>query len=117
MAENRRAARRLEWGETGAVDVETVAEMDAVIDRLSAEAGSHPMVIELTVPSGATLSIGIGREVTVRNYVDASLEPPYRGDWSEYPPGSPISIEEGREALRKFFVKGELAAGVEWQEV
>jgi hypothetical protein len=123
----------LEWGENGAADVATVAEMDELLDRLAAQSAERPIVVELVSPDGATVSIGLGRPVTIVNYVGPSLDPPYfqsvgeasdeeivffyRGEWSEYPPESAVPADVGRQALREFFTTGELPRGVRWEEV
>jgi hypothetical protein len=133
MAEHGSATNRLEWGESGVAEVATLAEMDELIDRLTADSAERPIVVELVSPNGATISIGVGRSVTVVNYVGPTLDPPYlqslgdggddevvffyRGEWSEYPPESAVPVEVGRQALRDFFATGELPSALEWQEV
>lgn len=126
--------RRLEWGDgaTDSATVATVAEMDAVLDRLTDDAVSHPIIVELMMPNGATLSMGVGGSVTVLDYVGPSVDPPYfqssgnpvdgelvcfyRGSWSEYPPDSAVPVEAGRQVMREFFHTGELASNIDWKE-
>jgi Immunity protein Imm1 len=125
--------RHLVWGSDREAEIGTVDELDAIVDRLHSEAESQPFVVELVAENGATLSVGLGRPVTVVNYLAESGDPPYlqslgedatdelvfdyRGDWSEYPPESAVPVEVGRQALREFFATGRPPKTLTWQEV
>jgi Immunity protein Imm1 len=132
MAESTGGNLSLEWGATERAEITSVEEMDALLDSLESEAAVEPFVVELVNSSGAALSMGLGRPSTVINYVNESLEPPYlqsvgsrdddlvfryRGEWTEYPPGSAVPTELGRRALREFFAVAEPPPLIEWQEV
>jgi hypothetical protein len=125
--------RTLSWDD-GEVAVRSVSELDALLDRLTAEAESGvPFMVTVARPDGATLSIGLGRAESVASYVSGSLDPPYfgsRGDGereehiefvfggelTEFPPGSAVPTEAAREALRVFFETGELSPKIGWEE-
>ena len=88
-------------------------------------------MVELFLENGSSLAFGLGRHVTVLDYVPADLNPPYfqalghasanepllfrfRGDTSEYPPEAAVPTDVGRAALRHFLVTGELTSELEW---
>jgi Immunity protein Imm1 len=133
--ERRRYADRTVGWERNEVVVGSVQELDALLDRITAEAEAAdlPMLAVLGREDGSTLSIGLGSDESVLSYVSGSWDPPYyvsRGDPSrtepvefvysgeltEFPPWSAISIEEAREAMRHFFTTGELSPKIEWVE-
>ena len=117
------------------VAIGSAAELDALLDRLTAEAESTtPFMVTVARPDGATLSIGLGRADSVASYVSGSLDPPYftsRGDgersdpveflsggeMTEFPPASAVPTAAAREALRVFLRTGELWPAVDWDEV
>ncbi len=122
------------WGEANEVPVSTVAELDDVLGHVRSEADVHaPLIVELFLDDGASLSIGLGQPLSVANYVPASLDPPYlqsvadssganelafyyRGDYSEFPPESGIPVEEALAGLRHFLETGRLPENIKWQE-
>jgi hypothetical protein len=126
---------KLIWGEGEEAAVVDVDELDALLDRLTLEAEhGRPFIAELVADDGSTLSIGLGRPLTVVNYVPASLDPPYfqsmgrngsddalvflyGGEWSEYPPRSAVPMEQARRAMRQFFKTQSLPDAVEWEEM
>lgn len=122
---------RLEWNGTGR-ELATLDELDRILDELERQA-EEPFVVELFRDDGASLSLGLGREVTVLDHVPADLNPPYRqtyapgtaeqsiwfrfrGDASEFPPEAAVPYPKGRAALRHFFATGELAPDLSWRE-
>jgi hypothetical protein len=122
------------WGEGDEARVSSVAALDELLDELSRQAeGERPFIVELVADSGATVSIGLGRPLSVANFVPASLDPPYlqssggdssaeelvfyyQGDYSEFPPESGIPIDQARQCLRQFLTNGELPSNIAWQE-
>jgi hypothetical protein len=122
------------WGEDGEAVVAGVDELDELLDRLAREAESgDPFVVELVADDGATLSMGLGRPLSVVDYVSASLDPPYfqsvgqdghdeplvfyyRGEWSEFAPESAIPTEQARAALRRFIESQSLPDNINWEE-
>ena len=125
--------RSLTW-ERNEVAVGSVQELDALLDRLTVEAEADlPFVVALAREDGSTLSIGLGSEESVANYVSGSFDPPYyvsrgdpdraepvkfvfSGEMTEYPPWSAIPVEDAREAMRHFFTTGELLPRLDWAE-
>lgn len=123
------------WGEDESAMVRDAEELDALLDRLTREAEQgEPFVVELVGDAGASLSVGIGRPMSVANYVSASLEPPYlqsvgsssevdeisfhyQGAWSEYPSRCAIPVEQARAALRRFLNAEAAPDNIVWEEV
>jgi hypothetical protein len=117
----------------GTVEVSTVDELGALVTKAQAE-GREPSILELVIDSGAAMSIGLGREMTVLGFVPGSLDPPYYaslgdlaadgfiefaygGQFTEFPLSQAIPLEVGIDALLDFFVTGTLSQAVTWQEV
>jgi Immunity protein Imm1 len=112
----------------------SLQELDALLDRLTAEAEADlPFTVALARGDGSTLSIGLGRPYSVLDYVHGSHDPPYfisRGDgegrdpiafvfggeMTEFPPWSAIPVDDARKALRVFFETGELSPEIDWVE-
>lgn len=116
--------------------INSINELEALLDDIHGEAiRRRPCLasIELS-PTGASLSIGLGREVSILNYVSGTGNPPYfsssgglsadeavhfyfMGDWSEYPLRNTIPVEVARRAVRYFYQTGQLDPAVTWEEV
>jgi hypothetical protein len=124
---------RLEWGEDAERVVKNAADLDRALDELNATASADPLLVELFRDDGASLSFGLGRSMTVLDYVPPDLDPPYfqsfspgasgeslwfrfRGDLSEYPPDAAVPVEAGRRALRYFLETGERSPELAWRE-
>jgi len=125
---------RVVWGEAGEAEVASVEELDVLLDVLHAEARSEPFMADVVLPSGESMSLGLGSDSTVLNWVSATGEPPYFGSegdadatgvvvfrysgaWSEFPSASAISAEDGRWAVREFLAVGHRPPTVTWIEV
>jgi immunity protein Imm1 of predicted polymorphic toxin system len=134
MERTRTARQRVEWGEDGTAWVSSVAELDALLDKLAREAAAKPFMVDLVSPSGDSLSIGLGSKKSVLSWIPSGGNPPYyaskgnpeadgavvffyRGSWSEFPGWSAISIAAARAAMRTFFQTGARPTTVEWEEV
>lgn len=124
---------RLEWGENSVREVGSVEELDQVLDELEAKARDDPFLVELSRDGDGSLSMGLGRGLTVLDYVPADLDPPYlqayapsaaggslwfrfRGEASEFPPRAGVPVDAGRRALRHFLRTGQLATELAWKE-
>jgi hypothetical protein len=127
---------RLRWGKTAGETrkVESVPELDALLDELQAQAAAgRPLIVELSIPDRGTLAMGLGLGLTVLNHTPASLDPPYLhtvgpaeegddlvfyydGHWTDFPHAYAISLNEGREAIRRFLREGRLSPHVRWEE-
>lgn len=58
------------WGESDEARVSSVTELDTLLDRLSSEyRGEQAVLVELTLPSGDALSVGLGHERSVLSFV------------------------------------------------
>jgi hypothetical protein len=123
----------LSWAENENVPVHTVQELDERLDALDRQArASQPLVAGLERPDGAALSIGLGRDRSVLNYM-RSPDPPYftshdeqadtdgtvvffyYGHWSEFPADAAVPMDDAREAARRFFRTGERPDNIDWR--
>jgi Immunity protein Imm1 len=126
-------ATTLEWN-NHEVPVGSVAELDALLDRLTDEASEQPFIVTLGRDDDSSLSIGLGRSETVASYISPGLGPPhflsrgngghdgpvefmFSGEVTEYPPESAIPVGAARKALRVYFETGELTPDVDWEEI
>lgn len=126
-------AARLEWGADSERQIQTVEDLDRLLDELENDAKEDPFLVELIRAGGESLSFGLGGPQTVLDYVPADLDPPYlqshgvpvsddalafrlRGELSEFPPDAGVPTEMGREVLRHFLRKGELSPTISWRE-
>lgn len=100
------------------------------------DAARRPLIAEVTLDAGDSLSIGLGREVSVLSHVGASGNPPYfssqghaqardgegvvfyyHGHWTEFPLSRAVPVEDAVEAVRYFCKHGELSPLLDWVEV
>ncbi len=126
---------RLRWANSE-MHVGTIDEMDALLDTLHDDAvRTEPMLVSVELmPSGDSLSIGLGRDVSVLNYVAGTGDPPYftssggprgdatvhffyMGEWSEYLLENAVPVGVARQAIRHFWATGKLDPNVAWEEV
>lgn len=127
---------RLCWSENRKAEVNTGRELDELLDDLHMNAASgNPLVVEIeSEESGESISIGLGRSLTVLNSVPASHDPPYHisvggkrgtdtlvfdymGEPTEYLIRNCVPIEDGRQAVREYLESGLLPSSVQWEEV
>jgi hypothetical protein len=123
----------LAWA-SDSISIDSEATLTGQLSRLQATFGAQPTIAELTLGSGESLSIGLGRDWTVLSHVPASLGPPYRvsvgdehasgsiwfdyfGSASEFPMTQAVRTDAALEAMRLFLRSGGLPANLEWQEV
>ena len=123
----------LSWAEDGSAPVHSVQELDERLDDLERQARDHqPLVAGIERPNGAALSIGLGRDRSVLNYM-SSPDPPYftshdeqgdvdgtvvfyyYGHWSEFPADAAVPMGDAREAARRFFRSGERPDNIDWR--
>jgi hypothetical protein len=125
--------RTLSWG-SNEVPVESLEELERLVDELAETAESEPFMVTVARDDGAMLSIGIGLDESTASYVPGSLDPPYLasrgngehaesvfflvgGEVTEFGPEHVIPADAARQALRLFFASGELTPDVAWEEV
>lgn len=120
------------------VEVTRVADLDALVDDVSAEARSLARlnIITLAAPNGDELSLVVGGDETVLGFRFGHRNPPYyasAGDaksaqppltaflglehHTELPRSAVVPISVGRQAAREFIVAGRRPASVRWEEV
>lgn len=124
------------WRES--TSVQSVAELDAVLDDLARQfSPDRPQAVHVTRSNGDSLTIVLGSlEGTILNFISSSGDPPYysslgirnvdalftyyiAGDHhSEAPLSHVISFSAAREAIRRFvtLVRG-LPDNVEWEMI
>jgi hypothetical protein len=119
-------------------EVSTIEELDAVLDRVAAEAAASPQLLDIypagwsgLVPPGLQLGIGHPDRATVV-YADADgsaygFDPAlpewpepisfdYGGQWTELDPKrTRVTPEAARQAAREYVEVGERPTSVEWE--
>jgi Immunity protein Imm1 len=123
----------IRWNSDGVRVVRTVEGLDELLDALHERYAHRPVRASIEHPSGATLGIGVARDVSVLDFIGPAPEwPPYyvsRGDlepadeevdWTwggEHSPslrGQLIPSDVARQAARAFFERGCLLRAVRW---
>ncbi|WP_285470917.1 Imm1 family immunity protein [Actinoplanes sp. NBRC 101535] len=128
---------KISWreGEDGHL-VSCDEELRYALAEAEQDAGRQPLIAAVTLDDGDSLSIGLGREVSVLSFVGASGMPPYFssqgrarrrddegvvfhyfGHWTGFPPSAALPVEDAVEAVRYFCEHGELSPQVDWVEV
>ena len=128
---------KITWrsGEAGVV-VTCEDELRQALADVERDAARQPLIAEVTLDGGDSLSIGLGREVSVLSYVAESGNPPYfssqgasrvpdgkglvfyyYGHWSEFPPSAAVPVEDAVQAVRYFCRHGGLSSQLRWVEV
>jgi hypothetical protein len=116
-------------------DVNSINELDLVLDELHAEfSRGEPVLVVLELSeTGDSLAIGLGRDESVLSYVPGDKNPPYftstsekdiggtlvfrfMGDCSEFPLRNTVPIKATREAVRYFWRTGRLTTELKWEE-
>lgn len=115
-------------------DVADLEDLDDLLDNIHAAAVTAPVLVSVIRADGESLTIGLGRELSVLSHVPADLNPPYRasagdlegeelvnysfqGSYSEFPITDCVPIAKARFALREFATDGTLSATIRWHEV
>lgn len=125
-------ALKVSWAENEEVRVASASELDACLDGLDSRArAGEPFIASLVHPDGPMLSIALGADRSVLNYM-ASLDPPYftshnpDGDhdetlaWyyfgaeSEFDGDQAVPMDDAREAARRFMADGQRPENIEW---
>jgi Immunity protein Imm1 len=127
---------KVSWGGGDRDVVNTVEELDALLDRLDAEArrSGFPLDVQLDAGGGSGwLGIVVGHDRSVLNHVPDDANPPYlassgdededrgfafryAGEFSEVHWRHTIPAELAREAARTFLLTGRLDERVNWDE-
>jgi hypothetical protein len=115
------------------VAIEDESTLSDALASAERDAATAPLIAELRSSSGAALTIGLGREVSVATFA-ATLDPPYfvsrgetgrqeplvffrDGHWSEFDGGAAIPPASARNAVHEFFATGARPSSVAWSEV
>ena len=127
---------KIEWDEE-THEVASIAELDELLDQLSERFSSEdPRLVGVQrSETRDCLTIGIGRDISVLNFMNGTFDPPYvssvstdsnangllvfryGGDWTEIPAKHCVPIDVAREAMRHFCRTGALSESVLWAEV
>lgn len=126
------------WGHDQRAVIKTVGDLDALLDRIDAEARrlGLPQDVQLTDPrGGGTLGIVVGAERSVLNHIPDDSNPPYLtsvGDEDEDQPFTfyvagdhhseahwrhTVRTDVARAAARTFVLSGRLDERIPWEEV
>lgn len=114
----------------------TVEELDELLDQLALEyAGDRAIITKIELDtSGDSLTIGLGRDMSVLEHMRSSLDPPYLmsvgdhdkkgevvffldGEATEIARSNLVPTSLAREAVRRFATTGELLDRIRWEEV
>ena len=126
---------KVEWRDDSKHVVATTEELESLLDRLHLEhEDAEPIlaVIESQI-NGDSLAIGLGRPLSVLNFVRGSGDPPYltslgtsdeektmefdfMGQISEFPIRNAVPTDTAREAVHEFVKTGGLPRTVRWEE-
>jgi hypothetical protein len=116
------------------IEFESIEQLDEILDQLSEKSKEKPCLVDVIIPSGDSLAIGLGAEDSLLSFVSSSGDPPYfiskgesndtentvvfywNEEWSEFPKSSLISIESARCAIREFVRTGKLSDEIIWEE-
>ena len=112
----------------------SIEDLERLLDRIAADyPGDSAVLATLTRDdTGDSLKIGLGRPLSVLEFMSGSLEPPYfasvgtvqddgsevyhyDGEWTEIPRRNLIPLVEARRAARRFFLTGERPDEVAWE--
>lgn len=114
---------------------ESPQAVERLLDRLHASCRTTPTLVTVErTDNGDSLSIGLGSDKSVLNYVRGDQNPPYYtssggnhrdeaisflfgGEWSEYPLRNAVPVSAAREAMALFCKTGELSKNIMWEEV
>lgn len=128
---------KIKWrdGEDGCL-VSGDEELRHALAEAGQDAAQLALIAEVILDDGACLAIGLGREISVLSYVDATKLPPYLssqgsarartcdgvvfhyyGHLSEFPRSAAVPIAEAVEAVRYFCRHGKLSPLMNWVEV
>lgn len=127
----------VEWGQGERQELQAAADLDALLDRVEAEArvARKPQAVQVTVEGAGTLGIVVGADRSFLHHVPADQQPPYMvsaggegaavtfvfyvaGDhWTETLRRNTVEPTIARAAVRRFLAHGDLSPEVEWEEV
>jgi hypothetical protein len=124
----------LAWGhDPQPVAVTGLAHLYELLSEAAKDARTSHTIAELVSPSGAELTIGLGRDRSIATF-KASVDPPYfvsrgtgsaddlivffyGGHWSEFSGDDAISVEAATAALEEFYETGHQPTCIAWKEV
>ncbi len=131
---------RLEWvatpgGELQTAEANSSDELADQLESLSTEAlANPPFMVDLISEDGSSLSIGLGRGISVAAFSSAEGNPPYYvslgsftdmpetivyyggGQWTEFPGVSAVPLDDALDATRRFQATGRLPDNLKWRE-
>lgn len=116
--------------------LDSIADVESSLDRLAQDlTPENALLVTIErVEDGTALSIGLGRRLSVLNFIGRDGNPPYftsaggsdaaesitflfGGQPSEYPMRNAIPLASARSAMRVFCASGQLTKDVQWEEV
>jgi hypothetical protein len=125
---------KVQWSDSDWRLVSSLAELDATLDAIHAEAASsYPRLIQIASPDGSVMHIGLGLSESVLTYVPPEKWPSltsrgnlhssedetilfYMGDCDcEMPATYAIPIDVARRAVDSYVESGRLLDDVRWE--
>ena len=116
--------------------IESLQDVERLLDSIHERfrASGTPTLVVVQLEYGDSLSIGLGQEMSVLDYVKADNKPPYyasRGtnseegeisflfgnQASEYSLSNAVPVDAARQALTYFCETGKLSDALSWEEV
>ena len=117
------------------VDVASLDDIECLLDEIHCKAfrGEAPLVTVERQLGGDSLTIGLGRDISILSYISEDNNPPYlvsvgkmqgdevivfrfMGDWSEFSIKNGIPIRVARAAMSYFCRTGKLSESVQWEQ-
>lgn len=112
-------------------------ELEFVLRSVPQSATFPNAIVNLSSPSGDTLSIGMSGGLACLNFMDSTGDPPYltavgnaalspedgvqvfryEGQWTEIPTRNCVPLDTAIRVAREFYRTGELPDFLEWEEV
>jgi hypothetical protein len=122
---------KVQWNLNCEQSVASVEDLDSLLDKLHAQGKPVMAVVEFT--TGDSLAIGLGRSLSVLNFVLASSVPlsytslgshcgdetiqfDFMGSISEFAIKNVVPTEVARSAMREFVESGQVSSKLEWEQ-
>jgi hypothetical protein len=122
---------KVQWNLSREQSFTSAEDLDSLLDELHAQ--GEPVMAVVESINGYSLAIGLGRSLSVLNFVPVTGDPPsftslgsHRGDEtiqfnfmgsiSEFPIKNAVPMEDARSAMREFVETGQLASKLEWEQ-
>jgi Immunity protein Imm1 len=124
----------IQWGQNDVAVVDSPDAFNDLITRLQVESNRHPTMIDVIAGDGRSLTLGLGRDMTIVSLAGPEGSPPYyasvgnenakgditfdyHGEMTEFPLHHAVSFLAARKAALQFLSESGLPNAVRWKEV